>query len=278
MEHLLCGAGGDEVIDMLARAFVEPGDSIIDLPPTFGMYKWEADVLHATHVVVPRRHDFSIDVAAIERAVAAAVRPKLLFVTNPNNPDGSITPRADLLKLLDLPIVVVVDEAYIDFSDQESLAPLVAERDNLIVLRTFSKLAGMAGLRVGYGVFPLPVIRHLWKVKQPYTPNVAGTVAAMAAMDDREWLQQRMAAIVAERARMCAALAALGWITPLESHTNFVLCRVAGGREARAVKQGLEAHGVLVRYFNRDGLRDCIRISVGRPEHTDALMAALKTL
>ena len=100
-------------------------------------------------------------------------------MTNPNNPDGSVTPRADLLRLLDLPLVVVVDEAYIDFSTEQSLAPLVPERDNLIVLRTFSKLAGMAGLRVGYGVFPLPVITHLWKVKQPYTPNVAGTVMAI---------------------------------------------------------------------------------------------------
>jgi histidinol-phosphate aminotransferase len=283
-EHILCGAGADEVIDLLTRSFVLPGDTVVDLPPTFGMYKWQADVLAARLVSVPRRANFSVDVSAVEHAVTHGVdeaaagrgaRPKVLFVANPNNPDGSITTRADLLRLLDLPLVVVVDEAYIDFSDEQSLAPLVRERGNVIVLRTFSKLAGMAGLRVGYGVFPLPVIRHLWKVKQPYTPNVAGSVAAIAALSDRAWLDARTRAIVDERTRLAAALRELGWLTPLPSHTNFLLCRVSDGRDACTVKQALERYGVLVRYFNRDGLRDCIRVSVGRPEHTDALVAAL---
>lgn len=282
MEHILCGAGGDEVIDLVGRAFVEPGQMVVDLPPTFGMYKWEADVLGAQYVKVPRRADFSVDIDAVEGSVraleASGVPPKLLFVTNPNNPDGSVTPRADLLRLLDLPVVVVVDEAYIDFSTQPSMAPLVPERDNLIVLRTFSKLAGMAGLRVGYGVFPLPIIKHLWKVKQPYTPNVAGTVMAIAAMQDRPWLDQSVVAITAERQRMSDALRALGWITPFPSETNFVLCRISGGRDAKAVKQAIEKQGVLVRYFDKDGLRDCLRISVGKPEHTDALLNSLSAL
>ena len=280
MEHILCGAGGDEVIDLVARAFVEPGQMIVDLPPTFGMYKWEADVLGAQYIAVPRRADFSVDLEAVEGTVrvleASGVPPKLLFVTNPNNPDGSVTPRADLLRLLDLPLVVVVDEAYIDFSTQQSLAPLVPERGNLIVLRTFSKLAGMAGLRVGYGVLPLPVMTHLWKVKQPYTPNVAGAVMAIAAMQDRPWLDRCVTAITAERQRMSDALRTLEWVTPLPSETNFLLCRIGGGRDAKAVKLAIEKQGVLVRYFDKDGLRDCLRISVGKPEHTDALIAALK--
>jgi len=282
MEHIICGAGADEVIDLLARAFVEPGDTLVDLPPTFGMYKWEADMLGARYVTVPRRADFSVDVEATVGAVEASAgrgeRPKILFVANPNNPDGSVTARRDLLRLLDLPLLVVVDEAYIDFSREESLAPLVPERSNLVVLRTFSKLAGMAGLRVGYGLLPLPVIKHIWKVKQPYTPNVAGTVAALAALSDRSWLDATVKRLVAERERLEAALAELDWLAPLPSHTNFVLCRVGGGRQARAVKNGLERQGVLVRYFDREGLQDCIRISVGRPEHTDALMAGLRAL
>ena len=279
MEHILCGAGADEVIDTLARTFVEPGDAILDLPPTFGMYKWEADILGARHVVVPRRPDFSVDVDAVERAVretaASGCTPKLLFVSNPNNPDGSVTPRADLLRLLDLPLVVVVDEAYIDFSTEESLATLVRERVNLVVLRTFSKLAGMAGLRVGYGLFPAGIITHLWKVKQPYTPNVAGSIMAIAALQDREWLDRSVLALTSERLRLSDALRVFDWLTPLPSHTNFVLCRVTGGRDARAVKQALERQGVLVRYFDRDGLRDCLRITVGLPEHTDRLVEAL---
>ena len=276
MAHILCGAGGDEVIDLIARAFVQPGEAVLDLPPTFGMYKWQADIMGARYVKVPRRADFSIDIDAVERQ-HALTPAKLLFVTNPNNPDGCTTARADLLRLLKLPVMVLVDEAYIEFSDQASLAQLVREQDNLIVLRTFSKLAGMAGLRVGYGVFPLAVIKHLWKIKQPYTPNVAGSVMAIAALGDRGWLDDSIRAIVAERARMGEALSELGWVSPLPSQTNFLLCRIQG-RDARAVKQALEKRGILVRYFDREGLRDCIRISVGKPEHTDALVEALRAL
>ena len=309
MEHILCGAGGDEIIDLIGRAFIRAGDAIIDLPPTFGMYRWEADVVNARYVKVPRREDFSIDIEAVERLVNGDQRSgigdsrnanlqspisnlKLLFVTNPNNPDGSVISERDLKRLLALPVVVVLDEAYIDFSAQPSRAGWVAQHDNLIVLRTFSKLAGMAGLRVGYGVFPLPVIKHLWKIKQPYTPNVAGTVAAIAALNDPDYLRDNVQRIVAERARMGELLSDLGWLQPFPSETNFVLCRIdknltgfkdlpgltTGLPIGKQVKLALEQHGVLVRWFDKDGLRDCIRISVGRPEQTDKLIAALRTI
>jgi histidinol-phosphate aminotransferase len=310
MEHILCGAGGDEIIDLIGRAFIQAGDAIIDLPPTFGMYRWEADVVNAQYVKVPRRDDFSIDVEAVERLVnsnwvmghldrAQSQLPithyKLLFVTNPNNPDGSVVSEDDLNRLLALPVVVVLDEAYIDFSTQPSRAGWVAQHDNLIVLRTFSKLAGMAGLRVGYGIFPLPVIKHLWKIKQPYTPNVAGTVGAIAALGDPDYLRDNVQRIVAERERMGELLSELGWLQPLPSETNFILCRVnqnlTGGAQrtdlsgvspdlpvGKQVKLALEQHGVLVRWFDKDGLRNCIRISVGRPDQTDRLMAALKSI
>ena len=105
MAHILCGAGGDEVIDLIARAFVQPGEAVLDLPPTFGMYKWQADIMGARYVKVPRRADFSIDIDAVERQ-HALTPAKLLFVTNPNNPDGCTTARADLLRLLKLPVMV----------------------------------------------------------------------------------------------------------------------------------------------------------------------------
>jgi histidinol-phosphate aminotransferase len=285
--HILCGAGGDEIIDLVGRACAQPGDAIIDMPPTFGMYKWLADILHARYLAVARRADFSIDVDAVIDAARNVPQAKLLFVANPNNPDGSITSRQDLLRLLALPLMVVVDEAYIDFSREESLAPLVAEHDNLVVLRTFSKLAGLAGLRVGYGVFALNVIKHLWKVKQPYTPNAAGSLAAIASLNDRAWLADGVRNIVAERARLGELLSESGWLTPLPSETNFVLCRVQddmpwrrrpdlpAGKELKLL---LEQQGILVRFFDKDGLRDCIRISVGKPAHTDALMKALRAL
>ncbi|MCS6849400.1 MAG: histidinol-phosphate transaminase [Anaerolineae bacterium] len=292
-EHILCGAGADEVIDLIARAFIQPGDALIDLPPTFGMYRWVADVVNAAYVAVPRRADFSVDVQAVQALVTSNLAPtvtnyKLLFVADPNNPDGSTICDEQLRALLALPVVIVLDEAYVDFSAHSSRVSWVPAHDNLIVLRTFSKLAGMAGLRVGYGVFPLPIIKHLWKIKQPYTPNVAGTVAAIAALSDRDYLRENVRWLVIERRRMSELLGRLGWLHVFPSEANFVLCRVAEGAPvnggdprwpaARRLKQALEQQGVLVRYFDRDGLRDCVRISVGRPDQTDRLMAALEAL
>ncbi|HEY3291420.1 MAG TPA: histidinol-phosphate transaminase [Anaerolineae bacterium] len=281
-ENILCGSGADELIDIIGRAFIEPGDAVIDLPPTFGMYRFEADVAHAKYISVPRRDNFAVDVDAIERAVTKTQHLKLLFVTNPNNPDGSVLSDTELKRLLNLPLIVVLDEAYIDFSTQPSRVDWVMHQPNLIVLRTFSKLAGLAGLRVGYGVFPADIIQHLWKVKQPYTPNVAGSIAAIAALEDPAYLHQGVQLLTAERVRMKEALSQFSWMKVFPSEANFLLCQIAsrlsGFHDARGLKMQLEQHGILVRYFDRERLRDCIRISVGRPQDTDRVISQLVAL
>lgn len=290
--HILCGAGADEIIDIVGRAFIQPGDAIIDLPPTFGMYRFESDILNARYIPVARRPDFSIDVDAARAAILNAAghhSVKALFIANPNNPDGSLVDDDTLRRLLELPALVVLDEAYIDFSDHPGHAGWVRDYDNLVVLRTFSKLAGLAGLRVGYGVFPLNIIRHLWKIKQPYTPNVAASVGAIAALSDRDYLRDTVQRIVAERDRLRALLEGLGWLRVYPSQTNFLLCRIdatqapgilraAESSPGKHLRLALQQRGILVRYFDKDGLRDCVRVSVGRPEHTDALMAALRAM
>ena len=275
--HILCGNGSDELLDLVMRLFIQPGDAVINCPPTFGMYAFDAGIHGARVVEVPRRGDFTLDVAGVEAMFDGrpdGERPKLLFVASPNNPDGEITSGHDLQRLLRLPLVVVVDEAYAEFSG-ESAAHLVPEHPNLIVLRTFSKWAGLAGLRVGYGLFPLQVIKHLWKIKQPYNVNVAAQVAVLASLADVDYLRANVERIVAERERLYASLQAVQYLHPYPSRSNFVLCRVMG-REARELKQALERQGILVRYYRQPGLRDCIRISVGRPEQNRALLAALR--
>lgn len=157
-EHLLAGSGADELIDLLMRVFLDPDDCIISCPPTFGMYSFDAELNAARCIDVPRKANFSLDVDGIRQAVDA-YQPKLLFVTSPNNPDGSLIPRAVMDELLSLPTLVVLDEAYIEFAGKNLGANLsrirdVPERENLVVLRTFSKWAGLAGLRIGYGAFP----------------------------------------------------------------------------------------------------------------------------
>lgn len=275
-EYLLAGSGADELIDVVLRLFILPGDRIINCPPTFGMYSFLTEVASGIVVKVPRRADFSLDLEAIEQAAQTQPCPKLIFVTSPNNPDGSILPDEHLRRLLQLPLMVVLDEAYVEFHG-ESRIQWVMEFPNLIVLRTFSKWAGLAGLRIGYGAFPKTIIQHLWKIKQPYNVNVAAKTAALASLDDVDYLQANVRKIIAERERLFQALTTIPFLRPYPSRSNFILCRVLN-REAYDVKLALEKRGILIRYYATPGLRDHIRISVGLPEHTDRLIEAFQTL
>ena len=274
--RIMVGHGADELIDLIMRLFIQPGDAVIDCPPTFGMYSFDTG-LNGGHLMnIPRRSDFSADIDAIKSTVAKAPNVKLLFLTSPNNPDGGILSDDDLVRLLHLPIAVILDEAYVEFHGT-SRVNWVMEHENLIVLRTFSKWAGLAGLRVGYGIFPEAIMPQLWKIKQPYNVNVAGTVAALASLNDAEHLMGTVGKIVEERGRLYGELTQLDFLRPYPSQANFILCRVVD-QDARQLKLDLERRGILVRYFSKPGLTDHIRISIGRPEQTDTLLAALREL
>jgi histidinol-phosphate aminotransferase len=276
-DYLLAGLGADELIDLTMRLFIQPGDSIVNCPPTFGMYPFDAGVNGAKCISIPRRADFSLDVDGIEQAVTQH-RPKLLFVASPNNPDGSWLANADLERLLALPIIVVLDEAYVEFMGMEhSRITMVPQCENLIVLRTFSKLAGLAGIRVGYGAFPAALMPHLWKIKQPYNVTVAGSAAAIAALEDIDWLEDKVALIVEERARLFGLLSDVPYLRPYPSRSNFILCQVVG-RDAHELKVALEGEGILIRYYRTPRLHDHVRFTVGRSDQTDTLLNALRRL
>ncbi|KXZ55760.1 hypothetical protein GPECTOR_2g1310 [Gonium pectorale] len=278
IENLLVGCGADELIDLLMRCVLEPGDLIVDCPPTFTMYCFDADVNDARVVTVPRLPGFRIDVEGVRRAVQEH-KPKAVFLTSPNNPDGSMISEADLLSILALPVLVVLDEAYIEFSSEQSRIAWVNKYPNLVVLRTFSKSAALAGLRVGYGAFPRDMIEYLWRAKQPYNVSVAAEVAACAALTNMPYLNQVRDALVSERDRLFARLQEVPFLEPYPSHANFILAKVTGGRDAKAVKDALaQQHGIMVRHYAKKELSGYIRVSVGRPEHTDKLIDALKQL
>ena len=274
--RIMVGHGADELIDLIMRLLIQPGDVVIDCPPTFGMYSFDTGLNGGVLINIPRSPDFSADIDAIESTIAMSPNVKLLFLTSPNNPDGGILNDDDLRHLLDLPIAVILDEAYVEFHGT-SRVNWVMEHENLIVLRTFSKWAGLAGLRVGYGVFPEAVMPQLWKIKQPYNVNVAGTVAALASLNDAEHLMGTVGKIVEERERLYRELNQLDFLRPYPSQANFILCRVVD-RDARQLKLDLEERGILVRYFSKPGLTDHIRISIGRPEQTDTLLVTLGDL
>jgi histidinol-phosphate aminotransferase len=274
-ENILGGAGADELIDLVMRLVLTPADAIVNCPPTFGMYPFDAALHGARTIQAPRDESFRLDLAGIQRAVERE-SPRLLFVASPNNPDGSVLTPDELSSVLELPVLVVLDEAYVEFSGH-SFAEWALEHDNLIVLRTFSKWAGLAGVRVGYGIFPSALMPHLWKIKQPYNISVPAQEAAVASLEAADELMETVRAIVAERGRLMAGLQTIGWLHAYPSHSNFILCRVQG-RPAWDVKQALRRQGILIRYFDKPGVADCLRFSVGRPEQTDMLLDALRRL
>jgi histidinol-phosphate aminotransferase len=280
--YLLAGAGADELIDLVMRVILEPGDPILSCPPTFGMYPFDADLNAARCIEVPRKADFSLDMDGIRKAVET-YQPKILIVASPNNPDGSLLDRKTIDELLSLPLLVVLDEAYIEFASENLSANLscirdVATRENLVVLRTFSKWAGLAGLRVGYGAFPLWLMPTLWKSKQPYNVNVAASIAAQVSLEHADQLAKYIDRLKRERSRLFDALQEIPYLKPYPTCSNFILCQVVG-RDAAELKARLaQEHGVFIRYFNKPRLRDHIRISVGRPQDTGELLRALKSL
>ena len=274
--HIIAGQGADELIDLIIRLFVSPGDAVINCPPTFGMYRFDTELNGGKIIDVERKADFSLDTESIVETATRDRNTKILFITSPNNPDGSVLSDSCLQQLLQLPLIVVLDEAYIEFAEG-SRVDWVLQHENLIVLRTFSKWAGLAGLRVGYGVFPEWIISHLLKIKQPYNVNVAGSAAALASLSDVRHLQENIRKIVEERERLYSALRNFDFLEPYPSEANFILARVVG-RDAAGLKAALAERGILIRYFNTPLLQDHVRISVGKSSQTSALLEALEVI
>ena len=280
--NVLVGQGADELLDYLCRLFLSPGDAIVNTPPTFGMYSFDAKLQGADVIDVARDAEHNIDPQAVRAAVEARADSdhpvKLVFLTSPNNPTGNWMNDDVLIDMLSLPTMIVLDEAYVEFADAKSRADWVGRYSNLVVLRTFSKAAGIAGLRLGYGVFPDWLMSTLWKYKQPYNVNVAASIAGLASLANPDQVKAVIEKLKAERQRLYDLLDEIDFIEAVPgSQANYVLCKVLG-RSALEVKKALENQGILVRHYAKAELENYIRISIGRPAQTDTLVDALKAL
>jgi histidinol-phosphate aminotransferase len=273
-ERIIVGAGSDELIDLIFLATLDAGDDVIVPVPTFGVYRARAALFGGAVVEVPRLEDWELDVDALVAAVTD--RTKVIIVCSPNNPTGNLAGTQQIVRLLQTGVLVIVDEAYFEFSGK-TVVPLVSEFENLVVLRTFSKWAGLAGLRVGYGIFPRFLAQQLWKVKPPFNVNAAALAAVDASLDDIEYLHTTLSRIRSERTRLFRKLKRVEFVTCWPSHANFFLCRVDRG-DAHDIHVRLADRGIMVRHFSDTRLRDYLRITVGRPEDTDRLLAALSTI
>jgi histidinol-phosphate aminotransferase len=278
--QLLVSRGSDEAIDLLVRLFCRAGrDSIVIAPPTFGYYRVCASLQGARAIEVSLKgvDEFALDADA----VLAAVEPetKLVFLCSPNNPTGGVVPRAQLLRIaaaLAGRALVVVDEAYIEFADEASVADAVARYENLAVLRTLSKAHGLAGARIGCLIAAPELIGLLRRVMAPYALAQPAVDAALRATeaDALEATLKRVAILRDARERLRARLGALPCVRAiLSSQANFLCVRFD---DAAAVYRQLYARGVVVRDVSHyPGLEQCLRVSIGTPEENAALIEAL---
>ena len=273
-DHIVAESGSNRLIDLVLRLLISPGDEVINCVPSFVMYRFSTELCGGTLVEIPRDDNFAVDVGAVK--VAISPRTKIILIANPNNPTGTSIPREDILKLVDTGLPVLVDEAYYEFSG-DTVAPLVTQYDNLIVLRTFSKWAGLAGLRAGYGLFPSGIADYMLRIKIAYCVNVAALVAMEESLKDIDYLQERVNAIIAERDRLFEELGKVEWLRPFPSTANFILCQVLKG-QASQLHQQLQNKGILIRYFDEPLLDNYVRISVGKPEDSEVLMRTLREI
>jgi histidinol-phosphate aminotransferase len=273
--YIVLSHGSNELINLLWHIFLSVGDTIICCPPTFSLYTFITTLCGAYVVEVPRTPDYEIDVPAILAALTPET--KLIVLCSPNNPTGNPASEEDILTLLETGRIVVVDEAYVEFSQRPcGFAHLVPQYRNLVVLRTFSKWAGLAGLRIGYGLFPGWIVDYLRRAQCPFEVNVAGHIAAIETLKQREYTLERVRRIIEEREHLFTLLASQSYLEPIPSQGNFIMAHVCEEEvKMEQVRSTVESHGILLRYFKHPYLRNFLRVTVGLPEHTIALARAL---
>ncbi|MEJ7848201.1 MAG: histidinol-phosphate transaminase [Pyrinomonadaceae bacterium] len=275
-DQIFLGNGSDEAIDLLFRIFCEPRrDEVIICPPTYGMYKVSADINDIAIKEIPLTQNFQLDVPRILESITE--RTKLIFICSPNNPTGNALNRGEILRITaDFHGIVIVDEAYIDFSSVRSIIDEIENFSNLVVLHTFSKAWGLAGARVGMAFAGEEIIELFNRVKPPYNISQLSQNTALAALDNEAKVKNWVEEIVEQRRRLADAVSELEFVlTVFPSDANFLLVKVT---DAAAVYKFLLEKKIVVR--DRSNIRlcgCCLRITVGTPEENSRLLAVLKT-
>lgn len=275
--QILCGNGSDEVLDLIFRAFCEPNkDAIITLTPTYGMYAVLANLNGIQQQCVSLTADFQIDVPAVLNAIQP--NSKLLFICSPNNPSGNVMNRTAVKGILKaFQGLVVIDEAYIDFTDTESWLEDLSEHPNLVVTQTLSKAYGLAGIRLGICYASEEIIAVLNKIKPPYNINSLTQNAALTAISKQENTKQQLKIILDQRTELIKEFKKIAWIEKLyPTDANFILIRVDN---ANLRYEKLKNKGIIVRNrTHEDGCTNCLRITVGTAEENKRLINILNTL
>tara|TARA_R110001599_G_scaffold84130_2_gene226791 strand:+ start:219402 stop:220460 length:1059 start_codon:yes stop_codon:yes gene_type:complete len=273
-ENVFVGVGSDEAIDLLFRIFCSPGkDKVITNPPTYGMYKVSANINNIKVDEVLLTPDFQLQTERILNRVTDFT--KLIFVCSPNNPTANDMDRKDIIHLLEnFDGLIVVDEAYIDFSEQVSFAEEVKNYPNLVVLQTLSKAFGLAGIRLGIAIANPEVIKYMMKVKAPYNVNKLTSKAALNGFENLGSVQKNIKSINSEKKRIVAELENLAQVEQVfPSDANFLLFKVD---DALNVYKKLADSGVIVRYRgNEPYCENCLRVTIGTTQENDKFLSSL---
>ena len=274
--QIVVGNGSDEIIDMVGKAFIRQGDNCVGITPTFSVYKFTTLSNGADFIGVGEGEArTSLD----ELAKAINDKTRVAFICSPNNPTGAYYTEAEIrefLKKVPQNVLVFLDEAYAEFAtapDYPNMAKFVGEYSNLFVNRTFSKIYGLAGLRVGYAFGSTEVVRALWKVKPPFDVNQAAQVAAIAALGDKEHVQATRKMNAEGIDVLTREFSALG-LKVLPTQANFICVRI--GERAKELVAFLERNGMIVRGLTSFGMPEYIRVTVGKPEENAFLMELVK--
>ena len=270
-EMLLAGNGSDDVLTVATRTFVRPGGTLAFPAPTYSLYPVLARIEDAESVGVPWERDYTLPIDGLIESGADAV-----YLANPNAPTGTFVSPMKVEELArQFPGLILVDEAYVDFAEDNCL-PLVREYENVVITRTLSKAYSLAGARFGYAVGQEHVIAEMMKVKDSYNTDAISTAMATAALEDQEYARGTWEKIRTERTRLSAELTHMGWpVLPSQANFIFVTCPDGKGRQAYL---GLKQQGILVRHFDKPGLSDKIRVTVGTMQENNALLTGIKAL
>ena len=277
VSKIFLGNGSDEPIDLLFRTFCEPGkDNVVSIHPTYGMYRVAADTNNVTVNLVSLSAEFELDADAVLNAVTADT--KIIFLCSPNNPSGNALDNKAMLRIIEnFSGIVVVDEAYIDFCPEKSLLPLLVQYPNLVILQTFSKAWGMAGLRLGMAFAAEPIIEVLSRIKYPYNLSILTQQKGLELLLDEQKMFEWVKVILKEREKMIANLKKFPFVVKVyPTDANFLLVKT---HDPRGIYQYLVDEKIIVRDRSSISLCEgCLRISIGSPEENATLIEALDDL
>lgn len=276
-KNIFLGNGSDEPIDLLIRAFCEPGvDNIVTIDPTYGMYQVAADISGVELRKVSLNNNFDIDATKIIGATSN--NTKLIFLCSPNNPTGNSLNKKEIFKIVkSFNGIVIIDEAYIDFAPEKSIQPKLKDYPNLVILQTFSKAWGMAGIRLGMAFSSTEIIEILNKIKYPYNLNILTQQKALELLEQKETVENWIKLIIAERHKMEKLLSEFPFVVKIyPSDANFLLVKM---HDAKGVYNYLAETGIIVRDRSKVHLcENSLRITIGTPKENEILIIALKKL